>query len=127
WLARIDDKLLARDAAITGYTRTVQRFPFSWYALLARARLAAAGVAVKPFGTDEPRPRGPKLAASVDAALASDELVERADELIAARLTTDAGAELARGEQAFLKRHDRAAAFAMLLDRYRKAGNFNRP
>jgi soluble lytic murein transglycosylase len=26
-----------------------------------------------------------------------------------------------------LKRHDRSAAFAMLLDRYRKASNFNRP
>jgi len=39
----------------------------------------------------------------------------------------DAGQELARGEAAFLKRNDRGKAFAMLLDRYRKAGNFNRP
>src|SRR5262249_44369043 len=72
------------------------------------------------------KPRGPKLAATVDDALATDDLVVRADELIAAGLGVDAGQELARSEKAFLGRHDRAAAFAMLLDRYRKAGNFNR-
>ncbi|MGN6109342.1 MAG: transglycosylase SLT domain-containing protein [Kofleriaceae bacterium] len=127
WLARIDEKLRAKDAAVAGYTRTVQRYPFSWYALLARARLAALGVAIGPFGADAPAPRGPKLAATVDESLARDELIARADELTAAGLEVDAGQELARGERAFLGRHDRAAAFAILLDRYRKAGNFNRP
>ncbi len=127
WLARIDEKLGGAAGAIAGYSQTVKRYPFSWYALLSRARLKALGVAIGPFGTDDPKPRGPKLAASVDEALASDELIARADELIAAGLIADAGEELARGERAFLKRHDRAAAFAMLLGRYRKAGNFNRP
>ncbi|MDQ3366852.1 MAG: transglycosylase SLT domain-containing protein [Myxococcota bacterium] len=127
WLARIDEKLVDKPAAIAGYTQTVKRFPFSWYALLARARLAKLGVTVTPFGVANPAPRGPKLAATVDEALAKDDLIQRADELIAAGLTADAGLELARGEKAFLKRHDRAVAFAMLLDRYRKAGNFNRP
>jgi soluble lytic murein transglycosylase len=47
--------------------------------------------------------------------------------LIAAGLGVEAGSELARGEGGFVKRNDRGAAFAMLLDRYRKAGNFNRP
>ena len=127
WLARIDERLADRAAAVAGYTRTVQRFPFSWYALLARARLAALGVTVDPFGGGAQGPRGPKLAAAVDERLARDELIVRADELIAAGLVADAGLELARGERAFLKRHDKGAAFAMLLDRYRKAGNFNRP
>ncbi|MEO6777711.1 MAG: transglycosylase SLT domain-containing protein [Kofleriaceae bacterium] len=127
WLARIDQRLAHQDAAIAGYRATITKFPFSWYALLSRSRLAALGVAIGPFGDGDAKPRGPKLAATVDEALASDALIARADELIAAGLGVDAGQELARGERAFLHRHDRAAAFAMLLDRYRKAGNYNRP
>jgi soluble lytic murein transglycosylase len=127
WLARIEERLGKRDDAIAGYRATVGRHPFSWYALLARSRLKALGIEISPFGVDKPQPRGPALAAEVDERLASDELILRADELTVAGLGTDAGDELARNERAFLKRHDRGAAFAMLLDRYRKAGNFNRP
>jgi soluble lytic murein transglycosylase len=127
WLARIDERLKKDADAEAGYRDTIARHPFSWYALLARSRLAARGVKVGPFGVDDPKPRGPALAAEVDESLASDELIHRADELIAAGLGTDAGDELARSERAFLKRHDHRTAFAMLLDRYRKAGNFNRP
>lgn len=127
WLARIDEKLTKKADALDGYKTTVTRYPFSWYALLARARLAALGTPVGPFGTAEPKPRGPALAAEVDESLAADGLIERADELVAAGLGTEAGDELARGERPFLKRNDHKRAFAMLLDRYRKAGNFNRP
>jgi soluble lytic murein transglycosylase len=127
WRARIDERLGDRTSAIDGYTTTITRYPFSWYALLAHARLDHLGVTLPPFGATGVAPRGAKLAEHVDEALARDELIARADELIAAGLGVDAGEELARGEQAFLKRHDRGAAFAMLLDRYRKAGNFNRP
>ncbi len=127
WIARIDQQLGNEPAARDGYIATVTEHPFSWYALLARARLKAMKVDVTPFGTDHAKQRGPKLAAEVDEALADDDLIKRADELIAAGLGVDAGFELARNERAFLKRHDHAAAFAMLLDRYRKAGNYNRP
>jgi soluble lytic murein transglycosylase len=127
WLARIDEKLKNKDAAVAGYTSTVKRFPFSWYALLARSRLTALGVKISPFGDDAITPLGPKLAATVDESLAKDELIARADELVAAGLDADAGYELSRGERAFIKRYDRGKAFAMILDRYRKAGNFNRP
>ncbi len=127
WLARIEERLKRTDEAAAGYRETVSRYPFSWYALLARARLASLGIKIGPFGVGTPTPRGPKLAAEVDETLASDDLIERADELVAAGLGVDAGEELARNEKAFLKRHDRGAAFAMLLDRYRKAGNYNRP
>jgi soluble lytic murein transglycosylase len=127
WLARIDERLAKKDDAIAGYRETISDHPFSWYALLAHSRLAALGIKVGPFGIDNPKPRGPKLASTVDESLATDDLIARADELIAAGLGVDAGEELARNEKAFLKRHDRGAAFAMLLDRYRKAGNYNRP
>lgn len=127
WLARIDQRQGDRAAAIAGYTRIVTRFPFSWYALLSRARLAALGSAVPPFGAEDPGPRGPPLAARADESLASDPLIARVDQLLAAGLGTDAGDELYRDERGFLRRHDRAAAFATLLDRYRKAGNYFRP
>jgi soluble lytic murein transglycosylase len=127
WLARIDERLADKPAAIAGYTRTVTRYPFSWYALLARARLSSLGVSVPPFGDRDAQPRGPRLAARVDGALAEDVTIRRADQLIAAGLGAEAGEELSRSERAVLKRHDRGAAFAMLLDRYRKAGNYARP
>ena len=127
WLARVEERLADKQGAIDGYTATVQRYPFSWYAMLSHARLATLGVELPPFGVENPKPRGSKLAERVDESLAKDDLIARADELIAAGLGVDAGYELSRGERAFLKRHDRGAAFAMLLDRYREAGNFNRP
>jgi len=127
WLARIDEKLKRKDDAIEGYRTTLARYPFSWYALLAQSRLEALGVKVGPFGGDDPKAKGPAFSAEVDEALASDTLIERIDELIAAGLPTDAGEELSRGERPFLKRNEHKKAFAMLLDRYRKAGNFNRP
>ncbi|MGE5184868.1 MAG: transglycosylase SLT domain-containing protein [Acidobacteriota bacterium] len=127
WRARIDHRLGDTDKAKAGYREVVTKFPFSWYALLARARLKSLGVALGPFGEGDGKPKGPRLAAEVDEALAKDALVKRADELIAAGMGVDAGFELARDERGFLKRHDKAAAFAMLLDRYVKAGNYNRP
>lgn len=127
WLARIAQRLDRKDEALAGYRATITRYPFSWYALLAHARLAALGADVPPFGVEDPKARGPRLAKAVDPKLARDRLIERVDLLIAAGLGVEAGSELARGESAFLKRNDRGAAFAMLLDRYRKAGNFNRP
>jgi soluble lytic murein transglycosylase len=127
WLARMDERLDEKTSAIAGYTDTIKRYPFSWYALLSHARLQTLGVTVPPFGVDAPKPRGPDLAATVDESLARDSLIRKADELIAAGMRIDAGIELARDERGFLKRNPRGAAFAMLLDRYRKAGNFNRP
>jgi soluble lytic murein transglycosylase len=127
WLARIEQRLGDEAKATALYKQTVEQHPFSWYALLARSRLKQLRAPVPPFGVDDPKPKGPKLAAEVDEALASDELIRRADELIAAGMGVDAGFELARDERGFTKRHDKAAAFAMLLDRYVKAGNYNRP
>ncbi|MEO7091873.1 MAG: hypothetical protein ABI175_01400, partial [Polyangiales bacterium] len=119
WLARIAQRLDKKDDALAGYKATIAKYPFSWYALLAHARLDALTQDVPPFGVADPKPRGPKLAAAIDPKLAADRLIQRVDILIAAGLGIEAGAELARNESGFLKRNDRGAAFAMLLDRYR--------
>lgn len=127
WLARTDERLNNSVGARDGYAAIIKRFPFSWYAMLARARLKAAGVDVGPFGVATPTVRGPAIEAVPAPALANDRLIERADELIAAGLLEEASYELTRDEAGFLKRHDRAAAFAVLFDRFRRASNFNRP
>ena len=69
----------------------------------------SAVIEARPFGDDDADAEGaPSSPATVDPKLASDELIVRADELIAAGLGVDAGVELARDERGFLKRHDRA-------------------
>lgn len=127
WLARIDEREGKADTARTAYLALVKRWPFSWYALLARARLRAAGVTVGPFGADDVAPTGPRYESKVVATLATDPLIRRTDELTAAGLGVEAGYELERAERGFLARHGRGAGLAFLMDRYRKAGNFNRP
>jgi soluble lytic murein transglycosylase len=127
WLARIAERQGDSATAQSGYAALVKRWPFSWYALLARARLGAAKVDVGPFGLEPPKPAGPPIATTVDEALASDALIQRSDELTTAGLGVEAGYELQRQERDFLARHGRADGLAMLMDRYRKAGNFNRP
>lgn len=127
WLARTHQHQGKTDDAIATYKTIVTKWPFSWYALLARARLAEAGVTIGVFGTDTPDARGAAIPTKLDGALAKDSLIARADELIKAGLGVEAGDEIERDEKGFLGRHDRGPALAMLLDRYRKAGNFNRP
>ena len=128
WHARTLQKLKREKEALVEYRALVGRFPLSWYALLARARLAEKGETIDPFG-DRPRPSdaATPVAGTVDEKLAADPLIQRVDELVVAGLGGFAGEELERGEKGFLKRHPRAAALAMLLDRYRKAGNYARP
>ncbi|HUS63135.1 MAG TPA: transglycosylase SLT domain-containing protein [Kofleriaceae bacterium] len=128
WHARSLQKLGKEAEAVREYRGLVGRFPLSWYALLARARLAERGDTIDPFG-DSPRSSDAAAAVAtvVDEKLASDPLIARVDELTAAGLGVEAGEELERGEKGFLKRHPRAAALALVLDRYRKAGNFHRP
>jgi soluble lytic murein transglycosylase len=127
WLARTHQRQGKVDDANATYRSIVEKWPFSWYALLARARLAEAGVTIGVFGDTTPAARGSTLPTTLDPALAKDDLIQRADELVVAGLGVEAGDELQREERAFIGRHDRKAALATLLDRYRTAGNFNRP
>ncbi|ACY13017.1 Lytic transglycosylase catalytic [Haliangium ochraceum DSM 14365] len=140
WHARALQELGRVDEANRSYRELVAEHPFSWYALLSRARLGAHGdpaVQVDPFGRplgqrdDDSRAaaRVPALDTQPSAAFERDALIRAGDELLAAGLPIEAGVELRRGEYAYLKRHrgDKAAAMAVLLERYRRARNFNRP
>jgi soluble lytic murein transglycosylase len=128
WMARTLQELERTPEAVAAYRELVGRFPFSWYALLARARLAELGVRVGPFG-DAPRAPGdaPALTSPPPRALGGDPLIRRANELLSAGLGVEAGHELRRGERGLLRRHSRPDALAMLLDRYRAFGNYHRP
>jgi soluble lytic murein transglycosylase len=130
WHARTLELLGRSDDAVAAYRELVGRYPFAWYALLARARLEERGIDIDVFG-DHPNSSdaGTDITEVVDESLARDPLIRSADELIAANLEVEASEQLRRGEKPFLARHKgrRAAALAMLLDRYRRAGDFNRP
>ncbi|MEZ4364263.1 MAG: transglycosylase SLT domain-containing protein [Kofleriaceae bacterium] len=127
WLARIAERQGDAATAQRGYAELIKRWPMSWYALLSRARLRAAKVDIGPFGHDPKPAGGPPIASKVDERLAKDPLIQRADELTAAGLGVEAGEELRRDERGFLARTNRVDGLALLMDRYRKAGNFNRP
>ncbi len=125
WKARALAALGRRSDADKAYLDVVTQAPFSWYALLARARLAERKIVVGPFGLKhEPAGDVPALGAP-DPKLDADPLIARADELIAAGMFDDAGYELARGESAFLRRAG-ARGLATLVDRYPRAHQWNR-
>jgi len=126
WVARCKQQLSDRDGAISDFRAIVAKYPFSWYALLARARLDEAGVKVGPFGDTTPAARGAAVSTTLDPKAEKDDLITRVDELLAAGLTVEAGEEMQRGESAYLGRHPRADAFAVLFDRYHRANNFAR-
>lgn len=127
WQARALDRLDRADEAAPIYRRIVGRWPLSWYALLATARLRERGVTIGAFGDSPPTPRGPAIADAIDPAVTADPAIRRFDELVAAGLATDAGVELARRERGFVGRHPRPAALAVLFDRYGAGRNWARP
>jgi soluble lytic murein transglycosylase len=128
WQGRVLQRLDRGDEASRLYRGIVADHPFSWYALLARARLGEMGQEIGPFGrTDAAPDSAPEIADRPDPKLADDELVRAVDELIEAGLGVEAAQRLRAGEPGFLKRHPRGAALATLLDRYRRAGNYSRP
>ena len=128
WWARTVQRLGRTDDAADAYARIVGRWPFAWYALLAQARLKELGRPLaSPFGKDPPPPRGPVVSRALDPAVERDPAIARFDELETAGLDVDAGIELARAERAFVKRHKRADALAVLFERYGRGSNWNRP
>jgi soluble lytic murein transglycosylase len=92
----------------------VDRQPLSYYGLLARARLKAAGTKlVFQLPRDPSKPI--KLAPRV---LKRDPTLLRTDELAQAGLTVEAGLELQRAEDALEQRLGRDQALAVMLERY---------
>lgn len=119
---RLQAKLHRPDDERTALRAIVQRAPLSYYGLLARSRLEAAG--------DDPAwnlPPPTAAAPVVTPRAARDPAVVVADDLLAAGLGPEAGQELARAEAALLKRLGPAEGAAVLLDRHRRAGSFRRP
>ena len=127
WRARTLAQLGRTDEANAAYRDLAGRWPFSWYALLAAARLRERGIELGPFGDHPPAPRGPEVATTIDPAVAADPAIVAFDELDGAGLADDAGVELRRAERVFLGRHDRARGLAVLFERYGRGRNWNRP
>ena len=128
WAARTKWLLGRKKEANAEYRKLVSDYPFSWYAMLSRARLARQGIEVSPFG-DRGIGKLPTIARNAPPEMRADPALLDARELIAAGLTAEAGLELRRAEKGFLNRHKRkrAQAYAALMDIYREAGNYNRP
>lgn len=131
WTARTRWLLGRKKDANAEYRALITDYPFSWYAMLARARLVRQGIEISPFG-DLPKDaarRIPTIADKAPKEMRDDKALLDARELIEAGLTAEAGIELRRAEAGFLKRHrrDRAQAIAALMEIYREAGNYNRP
>ncbi len=127
WQALALDKLGKKDAALAAWRTLARERPFTFYALLARVRLGERGVALDPFGREEPGPdedRDPPGA--VDEAVARDPIVQRADELLAAELPVEASVELQRGEVELLRRYGAGRALPVLFDRYGRGEDFHR-
>ena len=125
WRGRALDTLKREDEAKSVWRALVNEYPFSYYALQARARLKEKGVELGPFG-DGTRGSAPPLEA-LDVKLANDPIIMRVDELLLAGLTVEAGVELRRGEGELVKRYGAARALPLLFDRYVRGDNFNRP
>ncbi len=125
WRGRALDTLDRKDEAKAVWRALVNEYPFSYYALQARARLKERGVELGPYA-DGPRGSAPPLD-DLDIKLANDPLIMRVDELLLAGLTVEAGVELARGERDLIRRYGAARALPMLFDRYVRGDNFNRP
>jgi soluble lytic murein transglycosylase len=97
------------------------KYPFTYYALSARARLKEKDLEA-PIFTSEKKTAPPFP--SLDAKLASDPLIQRVDELLAAGLTVEASTELAERQEAFLKQYGSQRAVPILFDRYLRGDDF---
>jgi soluble lytic murein transglycosylase len=129
WHARTLIALGKEQDGITELRGLVTRYPLSWYASLARARLHEKGVELGPWGDavdKDPEKTGPAFG-KVDDSLAKDPAIIRVDELIAAGMGVEAGDELERVEKTLIAKWKTARALPLLLDRYTRAGNFSRP
>jgi soluble lytic murein transglycosylase len=118
WRARVLTQAGRPAEAKPLYRECGARAPFHYYALLARARLRELGepaaLPAGPWRGKEPAPL-------------ADALLARVLELASAGLDVEAGVELERGEAAFVKRHGKAAALAVLLPQYHRLLSFHHP
>ena len=131
WRARIDARADRGDRARAGYREVNRRWPFSFYGVLARARMAELGESVEPELARRPAgqasPSAPGLTRKEHAADATllPTLV-RANQLVAAGLDVEAGWEIERDEKALLRRLGESHGIPLLLARYPEVKAFHR-
>ena len=103
------------------YEDLCKREPFSYYGVLARARLRERGtppaLALPTWTGDLP---------SIPASAAREPLLKRVDDLVAAGLEVEAGLELVRGESALMSKLGRDRALAVLFDKYPQVQQWRR-
>jgi soluble lytic murein transglycosylase len=119
WRARLNEKTGKQADAEAGYRELAQR-PFSFYGLLARARLKQAG---HPVPIELPVK---KLAVEAPAKPTREPSVARALELIEAGMGVEAGEELEANEKEILKHLGGDKALPWLIDLYKRAGDYRR-
>ena len=130
WKARTLQKLKRPNEAKPIYSDLVGRYPFSWYAQLARSRLIESGVEIGPFGvTPGHANQAMALSSKLPSQFRSDSLFKKSQELVSAGLGTEASKLLRHHQRSFLRQHkkDRADALSALMAAYRNAGNYNKP
>jgi soluble lytic murein transglycosylase len=128
WEARALEKLGRNDEAKAVWQKVAGLYPFSYYALSARARLkerdAEAPIFVDPTGEGGLSKKGALPFGAVDAKLAADPLIQRVDELVAAGLTVEASTELSERQESFIKQVGAQRALPILFDRYLRGEDF---
>jgi soluble lytic murein transglycosylase len=122
WKGRALDKLGRSGEAVQTWRKLAGEFPFSYYALAARARLVEHKAPIGPFG-DAPPPSHVTPLGEPDETLAAEPAIGRADELIAAGLRSEAAAELDAADGALLTKYG-ARIVPLLIDRYERAEDF---
>jgi soluble lytic murein transglycosylase len=124
WKGRALEKLGRNDDAVKVWQKVAVMYPFTYYALSARARLKERNIQAPIFllasADNKAAPGFPKL----DEKLAADPLIQRVDELMAAGLTVEASTELAERQESFLKQYGTQRAVPILFDRYLKGEDF---
>jgi soluble lytic murein transglycosylase-like protein/predicted negative regulator of RcsB-dependent stress response len=109
------------EEGMTLWRGLVKDEPFSYYGLLAAARLRDRGQKVRLD-----LPRADLKLTPIARKTAADPALLRADELARAGLTVEAGVELLRSEAGLEQRLGRDQAFTVLLDRYPRYEGFRR-
>jgi len=119
WRARLNEKTGKQAEAEAAYRELAQR-PFSYYGMLARARLTQAG---HPVPIELPVK---KVAVESPSKPTREPSVARALELIEAGMAVEAGEEIEANEKDILKHLGGDKALPWLIDLYKRAGDYRR-
>jgi soluble lytic murein transglycosylase len=128
WRARLASKDGHAERAKAAYRDINLRWPFTFYGVVARARLAEWGL---PASIELPAPPAPSSKATMATRSTPPAALARIDELAAAGLGVEAGWELERAEKVFLGgaaagAGGNPALVTLLLRRYGELENFHR-